>query len=320
MKKRLHASALLAILSVISTVATAQWAPSKYVEIIANTGAGSGPDKTARLIQKLLQQNVLSVPASVVNKPNMGYIYLNQNPGSGNHLLVASKAMLSNHIVGRSPVSYTDITPVAHLFGEYIAVAVRSDSPIKNGKDLMDRLKSAPNAFSFGIANIIGNANHQAVASAQHQAGIDVGKTRNVVFKSGGDAITALLGGHVDVVPATVGSWISLIPTGKIRIIAVTSPRRLSGSLADVPTWKEMGYDVTVSNWRGLVAPKGLERAQIEYWNAAIRKMVETEEWKRELEQNHWVDEYMNSQEMYKYLKEDYAQTKSFLTSLGLAK
>jgi putative tricarboxylic transport membrane protein len=158
------------------------------------------------------------------------------------------------------------------------------------------------------------------VATALREAGIDIKKLKTVIFPSGGAASTAMMGGHVDVVPITAAFAASMARQGQVRVLAVTSPARLPDVLASVPTWREQGYDVIVSNWRSMVGPRGMTAAQIGFWEQAFGRFVESEEWKKELETNFWTSEYMRSAETRKYLEQDNAQVRSFLVALGLAK
>ncbi|RPJ44773.1 MAG: tripartite tricarboxylate transporter substrate binding protein [Betaproteobacteria bacterium] len=301
------------------------WQPDRNVEIVINTAPGSGQDATGRLIQKILQERK-AVPTSltVVNKPGGGgaiaYGYLNQHPGDGHFVSIASKSLLTNHISGRATVTYTHLTPLAILFEEYITVAVKADSPIRSGRELLDRLKKDPGAVSFGVATSLGNPNHQGVAMAMKDAGIDLRKTKTAVFQSGGNAITALLGGHVDVVPGSVGLMRKHLQAGSVRLIAVASPQRLAGVFAQVPTWKEQGANAIVSNWRGMIGPGGMTPAQTAYWDNALKQLTQSEAWKKELETNNWADEYKSSAETRKYMDGEYAELKGFLTELELAK
>ena len=316
--------ALLAIVGVSPALAQG-WKPDRTVEIVVNTAPASGPDKTARLLQKIFQDGRLTDAAIVVsNKPGGGgaiaYNYVNQSAGSGNTIAIASKSLLTAHVTGRMPLTYTDLTPIAHLFDEYIGVAVKADSPIRSGRDLIERLKKDPGAHAIGVATSLGNTNHQAVAAAMKTAGIDVRKLKNVVFQSGGNAAIALLGGHVDVVPVSIGSWVGPLKAGQVRIIAVSSPRRLQGLFADLPTWREQGADVVVSNWRSVVGPKGMTPPQIAFWETAIQRAMQTPDWKKEVESINAVSEFMGSAGFRKYLDADYAQVKAFLTELELAK
>jgi len=269
------------------------------------------------------ERRQIEVPISVVNKPGGGgslaVAYLNQHPGDGHYVLLATKPLLTNSIVGSGP-SYTEFTPLAHLFSEYISVTVRLDSPLRTGRDLIERLRKDAGSLSFGISSSLGSPNHQGVATALKEAGIDIKKMRVVIFPSGGAASTAMLGGHVDVVPISVSFAASLLRQGQVRLLAVSAPTRLHGLLADVPTWREQGYDAVVSNWRGLWGPKGMTDAQIAYWEEAMRRMVESHEWKKELETNFWQSEYLRSGDARKYLDRDYVQARAFLADLGLAK
>jgi putative tricarboxylic transport membrane protein len=273
---------------------------------------------------KVLQEGRhVEVPIAVVNKPGGGgavaYAYLNQHPGNGHHVVMANRSLLTNNLVGRGP-SYTEITPLANLFNEYIAITVKPDSPIKSGRELIERLKKDPGALAFGLAGSLGNPSHQGVAAALKAAGVDAKDVRTVIFQSGGVATTAMLGGHVDFAPITAALAASMLRNGQLRLLAVTSPRRLPEVLAEVPTWREQGYEAVVSSWRSIVGPKGMTQPQIAYWEGALRRMVDSEEWKKELETNFWTSDYMGSAEMRKHMERDNVETRAFLVDLGLAK
>ena len=304
--------------------AAAEWKPEGAVELIATNAPGGGSDRILRLMQKILQdQPGITVPLNVVNKPGGGssvaYNYLNLHAGDARFFVLASKSLLTNNIVGRGP-SYTMLTPVAHLFNEYIAVTVTPDSPIKTGKDLLERLKKDPQAVSFGIATSLGAPNHQGVAVAASKADIDVKKLRAVIFASGGAATTALFGGHIDVVPISVAFATSLLRSGQVRILAIAAPQRLPGDLAGVPAWREQGYDAVVSQWRGFVGPKDMTASQIAYWEQAFRRLLDSPEWKKELDTNFWQADFRDSAGFRKVLDEDNAELTRFLGDIGLVK
>ena len=300
------------------------WKPERPVELIAMNAPGGGSDRTLRIMSRIMQQTQLvPVAVNVVNKPGGGgtvaYNYLNTHPGDAHYLQLASKSLLTNHIAGNGP-SYTEFTPIAFLFGEYISVTVKPDSPLKSGREIIERLKKDPGALTFGIATSLGNPNHQAIATPLREAGIDIKKLKTVIFPSGGAASTAMMGGHVDIVPITAAFAASMARQGQVRVLAVTSPARLPDVLAGVPTWREQGYDVIVSNWRSMVGPRGMTPHQVAYWEQAFQRFVESEEWKKELETNFWASEYMRSAETRKYMEQDNAQVRAFLAELGLAK
>jgi len=299
------------------------WSPERNVAVIVNTAPGSGPDRLARSMQRLLQdKDLLKVSLVVINKPGGGgaiaYGLLKQKAGDPHVIAIASASILTNHISGRSPVGYSDLTAIARLYGEYIAVAVRPDSHIKSGRDMLERLKRNPGSITFGVATSLGNSNHQSVALAMKASGIDLRKVKTVVFQSGGQAITAMLGGHVDVVPASVSSWVGRLQEGQVRIIAVAAPKRLTGVYAGVPTWSEQGAKTVVSNWRGVVGSPDMSKAQMSYWIELLRKMVATPEWKRDLERQHLADEFLPGAAFAKYLSRESAELGALLKELDL--
>lgn len=302
----------------------ADWKPEKPVEIVALNAPGGGSDRIARIFIKILQdRKLVPTPVSVVNRPGGGgavaYSYINQRSGDGHVLALGGRAILTNHIAGLGP-SYTELTPVATLFDEYISVTVKPISPIKSGKQLVEFMKRDPTAISFGIATSLGNPNHQGVAAALKAAGLELKKMKSVIFASGGAATTAMLGGHIDVVPISVAFGASLLRNGQVRIIAIAAPKRLGGILADVPTWREQGYDVVVSTWRSLIGPKGMSAAQIAYWESVIQRVLETDEWKNELDLNYWQSAYKGSVDTRKHMAKDSEGVRAFLTELGLAR
>lgn len=319
---RLAAGAAMVVCSG-AAMAQAGWMPTRAVEISANCAPGCGPDRTTRTLQRIWQENrFIDVAVTVGNRVGGGgavlYSYLNTRT-DGHAVAIASGSLLTNNIVGQGP-PHTDLTPIARLFGEYIAVAVKADSPIKTGRDIIELLRKDPGALSFGVATSLGNSNHQGVASALKASGIDVRKAKNVVFQSGALALTALLGGHVDVVPGSVSLLLPRMQSGSVRLVAVAAPQRLTGAAAQVPTWREQGVNAVVSNWRGVVGPRGMTPEQVAFWEGALRKAVATDAWKTEIEQLLITDEFLNSRDFRKYLDEDYSEIKALLTALGLAK
>lgn len=307
-----------------ATAMGADWKPEKTVELVVNTVPGNGPDRTARVMQGILQdKKQLDVPIAISNKVGGGgavaYSYLNTRPADGHSLIISSKALLTNHIAGRGP-SFTEFTPVALLYSEYMLITVKPDSPIQGGKDLVERVKKNPSSVSFGIATSLGNPIHQSVAAAFRAEGIDVKSLRNVVFNAGSASLAAMMGGHIDVVPVTGALASQLLASKQVRLIAASSPKRLSGALSDVPTWRELGYDAVVAQWRGVVGPKGMSDAQVAFWERTLRRMTEANEWKQDLDKNYWVADFMGAREMRQFMEKDDATLRRFLGELGLVK
>ena len=306
--------------------ATAQsWKPSRHVEIIAPSAAGGGSDTVARLVQRILQENkIVEAPLNVVNKAGAGgtvaWSSLNQYAGDGHHISISTANLLTNHISGTSALNYTDLTPLAQLFSEYAAIAVRTESPIKDGRELVEQLKRDPAKLSAAVGTTLGSVGHIALALTTKAAGNDAKKLKAVVFPGAGNALTALLGGHVDIMASPVSNLVPHAADGKLRIIAVAAPKRLGGALAQTPTLKEQGAPVEVDNLRGVVGPKGLTAAQVAYWETTLRSMTATAQWRSSLEKNLWENSFTGAEGSTKALKTQYEEMRAGMAELGLAK
>jgi putative tricarboxylic transport membrane protein len=132
--------------------------------------------------------------------------------------------------------------------------------------------------------------------------------------------MTALLGDHVGLVVTPSANTIRHLQGGRMRVLAVAAPQRLSGPLAVVPTWKELGADIVVANWRPVIGPKGLSSVQVAFWEEVFARITRTDEWKDEVEKAGGVNHYMKSGELKKYFETQHAEFKATLTDLGLAK
>lgn len=301
------------------------WKPVDPVDIVVALGAGGGTDVFARLVQKVLRDERLTqAPLNIVNKPGgggaIGLSYLSQRPADGYTISVGNATLLTTHIVGRSPLTYTDIPPIAMLAQEYVAFAVKADSPIKSGKDLLARFKEDPASLGIAIGAAVGNQNHIAIALVAKSAGADARRLKTVIFKSGGETITSLLGGHVDIGMASSVGFVSYVQAGSMRLIAIAAPRRLEGELANVPTWKELGVDSVAGNWYSVYGPKNMQAAQIRYWESALAGMVKTEEWKKYVRNQYVSAQFLGAEDAAKFFKAEYEKLKGILTELGIAK
>lgn len=301
------------------------WKPNKNVELIVGVSPGGARDRTLRVIQKIIEEEkLIDVPSTVINKPGaasaIAWTYLNQHLGDGHYLSITSPQLLTNHMLGRSSLTYTDFNSIVLLDNEYIVFVVRGDSPIGTGRDLVSRLKQDPASVTVSIGTGLGNTNHLALASAMRVARVDYTKMKTVVFSSSADAATAVLGGHVDLAVSAASSFVPLMQAGKMRAIAVSSPHRLGGVFAVVPTWKEQGVDSVFGGWHGIIGPKGLTPAQVAYWEAIFEKVSQTPAWKQDLESNVFVSRFMKSAQSTAYMKEQDEIFRNALSGLGLIK
>jgi len=301
------------------------WQPQKAVEIVIGTSPGGPQDRMGRTIQRILQDHkLIATQSTVVNKPGGGgaiaLAYLNQHAGDGHYVAVNALSTLTNHITGKSAIGPSDLTPLAMMGAEYVGVTVRADSPLKSGKELIETLRKDPSGLSIAVGTTLGNATHLSFVLAMKAAGVDIKKLKTVVFNSGGETMTAVLGGHIDVAASAPSSVLAQVQAGKMRMLAIGAPVRLGGAFAQVPTWRELGVASSFELWRGLAGPKGMSRAQIQFWDATLGSLVKTDEWNKELADNSIENIYKNSAETGRQWKAEYDEVKAILIELGLAK
>lgn len=310
---------------VASAPAQAQgWTPQRNVEIVVPNVPGGTNDKLARAIERTLTSGQQVPSVSVVNRAGAGgqltYAYVNQQAGNPHVLAIGTPSLLTAQITGVSKLSYTEFTSVASIFNDYIVLAVNENSPVKMGKDLVARLRSEPAAMTLGFSSQLGNHHHIAAGLLMKAIRADVRELKPVIFKGSAEALTALLGAHIQLVSTGAGNAAPHAAAGKLRIVGVSSGQRLPGPMASVPTWKEQGVDLVYGSWRIVIAPAGITPAQVAYWEGALRKASDTPDWKVELERNFWTDYFLTGAALKKSLDREYSDTRAVLVDLGLAK
>jgi putative tricarboxylic transport membrane protein len=301
------------------------WKPAHTVEMIVGSAAGSSPDSMARMIQKIWQEKrVVEVPANVVNRVGGGnsvaWNFLSQKAGDGHFLMMSNINLSAGHLTGTGSHSYRDFTSLGILFHEYIALSVRLDSPIADGKELLARLTKDPGAASIAVSSVAGGANHIAAGLVFRTAGVDVRKVRTVVFDSAGKVLTAAVGGHVDIAVTSVTAALRQVQAGRVRVLGVTSPARLAGELAQFPTWREVGADMDFSNYRGVIGAPGLSAAQVAYWEGVLAQLDQDPAWRGYIEKNQLERQLMNGREARAYQDRLDKDLRAILGELGLLK
>lgn len=300
------------------------WHPDSNVEIIVGSSPGGSFDITARNMKRIFEDTkMVDASISVLNKPGgnnaVSWAYLNQHTGNGNYLALAFPTIITNKLMGRNPLTYTDMTPIAHLYSDYIAFGVKKGSPLKTAKDIAAAIKKDPKSITFGLT-AVGTAHQIAAASLAKAAGVDPKQLKFVVFKGAGNAVAAVLGGHIDVVISSPASLTRHNEAGNLLVPLVTSSQRLTGALANVPTLKEQGFNLVVTNWRGMVGPKNLGKAEVAYWEQVFEKLSKNQQWIDLMKKYGWGNDYMNHREFTKFLEEQTQELRETFANLGLLK
>lgn len=294
--------------------------PNDNIELVAPATPGGGWDATARAIQKILRdEGIVEENINVVNKPGgsgeVGWQYLKEK--DAHTVAIDSSLLITNNLLGQSQLSYENFTPLAILTTEWISIAVPNDSPFKDATELMEKLKEDPTSIKIALAPGLGNNDHLSFVQAAKEYGVDVTKLNILIYESGAEVVTALLGGHVDVATMSVSEGKEQHLAKKFKIIAVSSEERIEG-LEDVKTWKEQGVDMVFPHWRGILGSPDMTEEEIAYYDEAIGKMVETEAWAKLLNNNGWESFYKNSKDSSEFLKEQTVNYDNLLTDSGL--
>jgi putative tricarboxylic transport membrane protein len=314
------AGSLLVGAGLSRTWATEAWTPRRNVEFIVPTAAGSTMDLLARVIQKIWQeQNAVTVPITVEAKSGAGgalaWTYLSRKEGDGHYIAISGPTLLANEVLHVGDLGYRDMTPIAQLFTEYTVFAVRADGPIKTGAYLVNAMRNSK-TLSIGVAPGFGGSNHVAFLKLAGAANIDRNSLTIVPFRGANDSVTALLGGHIDAADATISALAPFLHSGQLRAIAIAAPKRMEGEHADIPTWKEQGFDVVEGNWRGIIGPKNLSPSELAFWTSRVAQLVKSPEWADVLKRYQWDADYADSAGSKRFLDRQFEELKATFANL----
>ena len=318
-------ASVVGILLPASVTQAQGWKPERNVELIVPATAGGSLDLTGRTLHRIWDDlKLLPVSSTVANRSGGGhavaYNFLNQRAGEPHYLSITSSTLLTNHINGHLALTYTDFTPLAVLLTEHIAFVVRPDSPLKTGKDFIEALRNNPASLSIALGSAIGGTHHIAAGLPLQSAGVDIKRVKLVGFNSTGEAFTALLGGHVDIANGGTANAAGLVESGKLRVLTVTSARRMQGPLAAAATWSELGYKGVFDNWRGVIGTKSMTQAQTAYWESVFKRVAGSDEFQQYAAKNQWENSYRGPAEARAFMEAQYDELKGVMGFLGLAK
>jgi putative tricarboxylic transport membrane protein len=290
------------------------------LEIVVPAAPGGGWDQTGRAMQNALQAADLASGIQVVNIPGAGGTiglaqFVSSKEGQGNALLTGGLVMLGAILTNQSPVTLEQVTPIARLTGEYEVIVVPASSEIQTFDDLIAQFKEDPQSVSWGGGSA-GGTDHMLVGLIAKAAGVDPTGINYVPFAGGGEALASILGGHVTAGVSGYEEFAGQIDTGDLRALAISSAERLEG--ADIPTLKEQGVDVELTNWRAVFAPPGISDEDKQALADAVGKMAKSEAWQNTLKDRAWLDLYLPPDEFAQFLEQDRQQVETVLKDIGL--
>jgi putative tricarboxylic transport membrane protein len=322
MKNRMWRSNLFAVLFVAAAAAplfAQSFKPTRSVETVVHTGPGGGSDIFARAIADMLEkEKLLPQRLQVVNKSGGGSAvamsYLAEKKGDTHTIGFFTGVWVTNPLTtAEAKVTIKDLTPIVRLVLEPAVVAVKADSPYKSMRDFIEAAKKNPDQLKQSGGSVTGRDNLVRLV-IQKATGA---KWVFVSFPSGGERIANLLGGHVQMMviePQEAGEHIK---AGNLRVIAALTEKRLP-SFPDAPTLKEQGIDVPViPQARGVLAPPGVSKDVVQYWEGVFDRLTKTASWKKYLEQNQFEDGYQKGPELNKFFDELTVQMRDVLKEAG---
>jgi putative tricarboxylic transport membrane protein len=299
---------LLTMLALGVGAQAAEWKPSKPIQFVVPYAPGGGSDVLARSIENVIKtEKLCPVPLIVVNQAGgsgtIGMTTVAQSPGNVHMLMTFISGQVTAPLVaGKGVATFHDLTLICCLALDEQLIVVKTDSPFKTIEDVVAAAKQRPGAVTIG-GTATGQEDQMCNRLFEKAAGI---KLRYVPFNSGGECITALLGGHVE--------------AKMVRPIVVAKETRIS-LLPDVPTFKEKGYDVTFKFFRGIAAPSGIPAETVAFYENMMKKMSDSSGWKEKyLTQYMLSPGWMGSKEFTQFVTKSEQLFKDILIDLGLLK
>ena len=294
--------------------------PTKDIEFVVGAKAGGGADMFARKAVEIIQKyNMVPVNMTVVNKPGsshvIGYTYLNEN-NDDHHIGVVSASFYTQPISGNSPFTFDDFSYVSLMCRDPEVLLCSNDSGFNSFEDVLAYEKEHPGELTFAGSSALSD---DAVLCEllNYICGTEF---TYVAMESGADVVTNLMGGHVELGasgPSEVGDN---VVAGNLKALAVTAeqPLEIEG-LKGVPTFLELGYDITHQNPRGFVMPKGASPEAVKYFSDIMGKVAETEEWKQYMADNCMAEKYLDC-DGYKEFNQEIVDTYTKAIEIIMAK
>ncbi|APV51750.1 C4-dicarboxylate ABC transporter substrate-binding protein [Betaproteobacteria bacterium GR16-43] len=289
------------------------------VKMLIPANPGGGWDTTGREFAKAMQSVGAVKNVQYDNKGGAaGAIgiaqFVNSSKGDPNAVMMGGLVMVGGLITNKSAVQLNQVTPLARLTSEWEVIVVPASGP-KTLKELLDKFKANPGSVSWGGGSA-GGTDHILAGLIAKAIGADPTKVNYVPFKGGGEAVSAIIGGHVTAGVSGLSEFAQHIKSGKMRALAVSSPKALDG----IPSLKEQGVDVELANWRGIWGAPGITKAQRDELIAAVEKGVKSPAWKESLKKNEWEDFYQPGDAFGKFIDDENKRIADILAALGLGK
>ncbi len=290
------------------------------IKMMIPANPGGGWDTTGRELGKAL---IASGAVKNVQYDNKGGAagaiglaqFVSASKGDPNALMMGGMVMVGGTIQNKSAVTMDQVTPIARLTSEYEVIVVPAASPIKDMKDLMAKFKANPGSISWGGGSA-GGTDHILAGLLAKEVGVEPGKVNYVPFKGGGEAVAAIIGGHVSAGISGLSEFSQHIQSGKMRALAVSSAKAMD----KIPSLKEQGYNVELANWRGIFGAPGITKAQQADLVKAVETATKHKSWEESLKKQEWTNFWQPGDEYGAFVKSEMTRIGEILAGLNLGK
>ncbi|MFC3058020.1 tripartite tricarboxylate transporter substrate binding protein [Paenirhodobacter populi] len=312
--KQAIAGLLLGLLGTLP--ATAQNYPARNIEVIVPTAAGGGTDLLTRSFVDHANK-LLAKPMGVVNKPGgggaVGLTDVARARPNGYKLAMGFVEITILPHLGIAPFKVDDFRPIARINAEPAAITVRADSSWQTLEDFVAAAKEKPNTIRVGSSGT-GSIYHLAAVAFGKAAGAEF---NNVPFEGANPAVTTLIGGHIEAVSVSPAEVSTYVEAGQLRLLGVMDKER-SALFPEIPTMSELGYDVSVGTWRGLLAPKNTPDDVINTLREVSRKVAENPEFQAQMKRMNMTEAYLDAPEFAKAIAQDDQQFGDLISNINL--
>ncbi len=300
------------------TIAGAAEYPTKPITLVIQYPAGGSTDATARVLANGAKK-YLGQPIICENKSGgggtVGVALVAAKPADGYTIgIVSSSPTMSYHMGKFNYHPVEDLTHIMRWANYLFGVTVQADSQWKTMQELIQYMKSNPKKLSYGTPGM-GTPPHLAMEELSIVAGIEA---IHIPYKGGAETNAALLGGHIEIISDSSG-WAPLVDAGKFRLVGNWGDQR-SPRYPQVPTLKEIGYDVVARSHLGIIGPKDIPKPIVAKLHDAFKKAMDEPEFKEIMTKLDMTHYYLNSEDYNKYMRQDFEQIGKLVKKLGLDK